>query len=152
MNVFASAIVIGYGNELRGDDAVGQQVAKTIKNWHLLSVKSIAVHQLAPELSEPLASAKLAIFVDACINSQSQKVEMSSLIPSNLQTINGHICDPKSLLYLAKILYGNCPEAWLITIPGLNFELSDCISNTAEKGIKIALTKIMHILDQYKNR
>ena len=26
------ALVIGYGNDLRGDDAIGQQVAKAIKD------------------------------------------------------------------------------------------------------------------------
>jgi hydrogenase maturation protease len=142
-----TAIVIGYGNELRGDDAIGQMIARIIKSRGLLSVKSIAVHQLTPELSEPLASARLAIFVDACVDYQSDKVKVISLLPSYSQNINGHICDPQSLLYLAKFLYNNCPETWLITVPGVNFELSDQISPTAEKGMEIALTKIMEILN-----
>jgi hydrogenase maturation protease len=146
-----TALVIGYGNELRGDDAIGQQVAKAIKYWHLSSVKSIAVHQLTPELAENLANSKLAIFVDACINYQSDEVQVEPLLPCDSTTINPHTSDPKILLALAKFLYGNCPKAWLVTVPGENFELSDRISITAQKGITTALSKIMQILDQNNN-
>jgi hydrogenase maturation protease len=146
-----TAIVIGYGNELRGDDAIGQQVAKAIKFWCLSSVKSIAVHQLTPELAEPLAKAELAIFVDACINSHSHEIQVQSLLPSNFNTINAHICDPRSLLALSQVLYGSSPPAWLVTVPGINFELSDRISPTAEKGIAGALVKIIQILNQSNN-
>ncbi|MFM7364208.1 MAG: hydrogenase maturation protease [Cuspidothrix sp.] len=143
-----TAIVIGYGNELRGDDAIGQQVANTIKHWHLSSVQSIAVHQLTPELSENLANSQLAIFVDACINSQFGEVQVQSLLPCESSYIDAHISDPRSLLALSQFLYGHCPPAWLITVPGVNFELSDRLSPTAEKAMAIALSKIMQILDQ----
>ncbi|MFM2062884.1 MAG: hypothetical protein RLZZ507_2554 [Cyanobacteriota bacterium] len=146
-----TAIVIGYGNELRGDDAIGQQVAKAIKFWCLSSVKSVAVHQLTPELAEPLANSQLAIFVDACINSQSHEVQVKPLLPSESNTINPHTSDPQTLLFLAQFLYGNCPLAWLVTVPGVNFELSDRISPTAQKGITTALSKIMQILDKHNN-
>ncbi|MBD2296046.1 hydrogenase maturation protease [Anabaena sphaerica FACHB-251] len=147
----ATAIVIGYGNELRGDDAIGQQVAKAIKYWCLSSVQSLAVHQLTPELAEPLANAKLAIFVDACINSQSNEVQVQSLSPSESKTVNAHIGDPRSLLALSEFLYGHSPPAWLVTVPGVNFDLSDRISPIAEKGIAIALVKIIQILNQSNN-
>jgi Ni,Fe-hydrogenase maturation factor len=54
-NSLQSAIlVIGYGNELRGDDAIGQWVAR-----------AVAAHQLTPELAEDLAHTDYAVFVDA---------------------------------------------------------------------------------------
>jgi hydrogenase maturation protease len=141
------ALVIGYGNDLRGDDAIGQQVAKAIKDCCLSSVQSLAVHQLTPELAAPLANVNLAIFVDACINSQSGQVQVQSLLPSELNTINTHISNPSSLLALSQILYGHCPSAWLVSVPGVNFELSDRISPTAETGIAIAIVTIMQILN-----
>ncbi|GCL35286.1 hypothetical protein SR1949_03780 [Sphaerospermopsis reniformis] len=144
-------IVIGYGNELRGDDAIGQQVAKVVKYWCLSSVESIAIHQLTPELAEPLANSRLAIFVDACINSQSHEVQVQPLLPNESNTINPHTSDPRTLLSLAQFLYGNSPKAWLITVPGENFKLCDRISLTAQKGITTALSKIMQILEQNNN-
>ena len=39
-----SFLIVGYGNELRGDDGVGPQVAMAILDWHLPSVKSLSVY------------------------------------------------------------------------------------------------------------
>jgi hydrogenase maturation protease len=142
-----TTLVIGYGNDLRGDDAIGQQVAKAIKYCYLSSVQSIAVHQLTPDLAAFLANVKLGIFVDACMNSQSNQVQVQLLLPSDLNIINTHISDPSSLLAFSQILYGYSPPAWLISVPGVNFEISDRISPTAEKGIVIAIFKIMQILN-----
>ena len=105
---------------------------------------------MTPELAAPLANVKLAIFVDACINSQSSQVQVQLLLPSELNTINTHISNPRSLLALSQILHGYCPPAWLISVPGVNFELSDRISPTAEKGIAIAIVTIMQILNTSK--
>ncbi|MEA5618646.1 hydrogenase maturation protease [Cronbergia sp. UHCC 0137] len=144
-----TALVIGYGNELRGDDAIGQIIAKTIKSWNLNNVESLAVHQLTPELAANLATVNLVIFVDACINSPSEDVQVKSILPSFDNAINGHITNSRSLLALTQTLYGCCPQAWLVSVPGINFEISDSISSIAENGIAIALNKIIQILDKY---
>jgi Ni,Fe-hydrogenase maturation factor len=34
--------IIGYGNELRGDDAAGQLVAEQIERWHLPHVTPLS--------------------------------------------------------------------------------------------------------------
>lgn len=60
------ALIIGYGNPLRGDDGFGWHVADRLTE--LLndeSAKILAVHQLTPELAESIGEAKLVIFVDA---------------------------------------------------------------------------------------
>jgi len=143
-----TAMVIGYGNELRSDDAIGQRVANVINSWHLSNVQSLAVHQLTPELAANLANVNLAIFVDASINSESADVQIESILPMEYSIILGHSVDPKHLLALTKSLYGYCPLAWLVTVPGVNFELGDCLSPIAEKGINIALTQIMNIINR----
>lgn len=97
-----TTLVIGYGNDLRGDDAIGQQVAKAIKYCYLSSVQSIAVHQLTPDLAAFLANVKLGIFVDACVNSQSNQVQVQLLLPSDLNIINTHISHPSSYLLFLK--------------------------------------------------
>lgn len=141
-----TSMVIGYGNELLGDDAIGNRIANAIESWHLLTVKSLAVHQLTPELAENLAKTDLAIFVDACINSEPLDIQVKSLLPDTSNAVNGHIGDPRSLLALTESLYGHCPPAWLVTVPGFNFEISDRISPSAEKGMAIALIKIIQLL------
>ncbi|TAF11003.1 MAG: hydrogenase maturation protease [Nostocales cyanobacterium] len=143
-----TAMVIGYGNELRSDDAIGQRIANVINLWHLSDVQSLAVHQLTPELAANLATVNLAIFVDASINSELADVQVEPIIPTTSSIIIGHSADPRSLLALTKSLYGYWPPAWLVTVPGVNFELGDCLSPIAEKGIGIALTKIINIINR----
>ncbi|AVZ31481.1 hydrogenase maturation protease [Nodularia spumigena] len=138
------AIAIGYGNELRSDDGIGQKVAKTLQ---LSQVKSIAVHQLTPELAEVLAHADLAIFIDACLISETSQVQIQSLSPTSCNIISGHTADPRSLLALTQALYNYSPRAWWIKIPGINFELGYSLSPIAETGMAIALQKITQIID-----
>src|SRR5690242_2835552 len=60
-----SFVVIGYGNDIRGDDAAGPLAARAVAAWGAPGVRALAAHQLTPELAEALAAAELAIFVDA---------------------------------------------------------------------------------------
>jgi len=61
-------LVIGYGNSLRSDDGAGCRVADIVASWDLPYVRSLTVHQLTPELAEPIAQSDLTIFVDACVS------------------------------------------------------------------------------------
>ncbi|MEA5506563.1 hydrogenase maturation protease [Halotia wernerae UHCC 0503] len=139
-----NVIAIGYGNELRSDDGIGQRVAKAL---HLSNVKSIAVHQLTPELAEALANSDLAIFIDACLTSESSQVQVQSLSPESFNLIAGHTADPRSLLALTQAIYDYCPPAWWIKVPGVNFELGYSLSSTAQTGVAIALKKTAQIID-----
>ena len=87
MTINSNVLVIGYGNELRCDDGIGQRV---VKELHLSKVKSLAVHQLTPELAETLANADLAIFVDACLISESSQVQVESISHESANIIAGH--------------------------------------------------------------
>jgi len=59
-------LIIGYGSPLRGDDGLGWAVAGQLAA-HIPdeSVEIRVVHQLTPELVEPISEAELVIFVDA---------------------------------------------------------------------------------------
>ncbi|MBD2690954.1 hydrogenase maturation protease [Anabaena catenula] len=140
-----NVIAIGYGNELRSDDGIGQRVAQAL---HLSKVKSIAVHQLTPELAETLANADLAIFIDACLASENSQVQVETISPESFNIIAGHTADPRSLLALTLALYNRCPQAWWIKVPGVNFELGYSLSPIAETGVAIALHKITQIIEE----
>lgn len=141
----SNVVAIGYGNDLRSDDGIGQRVADALD---LENVKSLAVHQLTPELAETLASADLAIFIDACVTSESSEVQVKSLSPEFSNAIATHTADPRSLLALTQVLYGYCPPAWWVIVPGENFAIGDRLSEFAETGVAIALEKIAQIIDR----
>ncbi len=110
-------------------------------------MQSLAVQQLTPELIINLASVDLAIFVDASIGYPPLEVQVQSILPVSSHRIHSHLANPQSLLMLTKSLYGNSPSAWLVTVPGINFEIGDRLSPIAEQGMAIALTKIIEIIN-----
>jgi hydrogenase maturation protease len=135
-------VVIGYGNSLRTDDGVGPSVATAVASWELPGLQSVAVHQLTPELTELLATADLAIFVDARLDSGGETVLILPLEPSVEHEIYGHICDPRFLLALTRALHGRIPQSWMVTIPATDFSLGESLSITARDGAARALESI----------
>ena len=149
-------LVIGYGNTLRSDDGAGQIVANQIATWQLPNVQSLAVHQLTPELAENIANSDTVIFVDAVISAKqnSEKIEIKTLkcdrgacAGRNRKYSNsGHTENPRSLLYLSKIIYNKSPLAYWVLIPAINFDFGEQITSITEQGITQALKTIKKII------
>jgi hydrogenase maturation protease len=139
-----SILLIGYGNTLRSDDGAGPRVAERVSAWGWPGLTAMAVHQLTPELAEPLARAELAIFVDARL--ADSEVEFVPLEPSRLGTVHGHTSAPRSLLGLAQAIYGRHPRAWLVTLPAVDITLGERLSATAERGVEAALVGIRALI------
>jgi hydrogenase maturation protease len=140
-------LVIGYGNDLRCDDAVGQRVSELVAQWKLPNVFAIAVRQLTPELAEMLADVDLTIFVDVYPAQPGETdVRVQPIDLSETTELMSHMGDPRSLLALTRALYGRAPQAWWVTVPGVNFEIKISLSPTAEQGVETALNQIQHLI------
>jgi hydrogenase maturation protease len=126
-----TTLLIGYGNECCGDDALGPTVVRTIDAMGLPNVIVLVVHQLMPELAEPLASAGRAIFVDATRAPQSSPIVTQRLQADREAAILTHSYHPSALIALSELLYGRSPPAWLVTISGSQFRPGDVLSAQA---------------------
>ena len=145
--VSVSTLVIGYGNDLRGDDGVGQRVALSVARWRQPGVMALAAHQLTPELATWLVRAKFAIFVDAaCAEDESSSPQFKRIGPSSVQLMRGHAGDPQVLLALTQLAYGSCPLALWITIPARRFDFGADLSPTARCGAAAALRHIRTLI------
>lgn len=142
------SLVIGYGNSLRGDDGIGLKVAQIIAGWHLREVRSLPRPQLTPELAAELAQVDLAIFVDANQAADINAVKLYSLKPSNSINFKSHFSDPQALLNLTQALFGKCPQAWWVIVPGIDFQFSERLSSLAEQGVSQALIQIRSLLSE----
>ncbi len=141
-----SVLVIGYGNPLRCDDGVGQQIAKAVATWGIPNVEAIAVHQLTPELAEKLVTVDLAIFVDVYPVLADQEVQVRPLEPAESGMTAGHSCEPQTLLAMTQALYGSYPQAWWVMVPGINFQLGDALSPMTKQGMESALQQIEQLI------
>ncbi|AFZ05966.1 hydrogenase maturation protease [Oscillatoria nigro-viridis PCC 7112] len=145
-----SYLIIGYGNTIRGDDGAGYQIAEAVAQWNFDRVRSLAVHQLTPDLAEAIAQAKTVIFVDAVATLSEVKIEQ--LRPNYAASFTGHYADPRSILALTCTLYKAIPTAYQILIPAVNFSFDETLSPVTIKNVDLALVKIKQLVSQQSSR
>jgi hydrogenase maturation protease len=124
-------LIIGYGNPLRRDDAVGflaaERLSRTIADP---SVTILPVHQLTPELAEPVSRALRVIFIDACVGPEPGEIRERPIRPTpqpdaSAASAFSHHASPEALLAAALALYGHAPEAGLFSVAGSDFSYSN---------------------------
>jgi hydrogenase maturation protease len=145
-------ILIGYGNELRGDDAVGPRIARIVAGWEIEGVESRACHQLLPELAENLARKQYALFVDASLDSEAKDVSVETVMPTVSNAVDGHLSDPGSLLALSQALYGQTAQAWQVRVPVARCDLGADLSTLARASLNAALAAIRPLLSDWADR
>jgi hydrogenase maturation protease len=137
----AGLLVIGYGNTLRGDDGVGPRVAEAVAALKLPGVRALACPMLTPELADPISQACVAIFVDAAVDAP-REVQLRKLEPKETSQLMAHAADPRTMLALARDVFGRAPEAWWLTIPAMKLVFSEALSPAAQRGFEEAVKKI----------
>ena len=131
-------LVIGYGNTLRGDDGVGVRVAEAVAALQLPGVHAMSCHQLSPEDAEHVSQAGRVVFVDAAAGGFSE-VQLVPLSPGETTQLMAHAADPRTVLALAREIFGHAPAAWALTIPAARMGFSEELSPQAQQGLKQAV-------------
>jgi hydrogenase maturation protease len=140
----AELLVIGYGNCLRHDDGVGPRVAEAIEELNLPGVRTLVCQQLSPEHAEPVARARRVIFVDAAVDEMGG-VKFRKLAPGETSQLMAHAADPRTVLALARDVFGHAPEAWWLTIPAVKLGFGTDFSPEAEDGFRRAVEEIQRL-------
>lgn len=145
-------LLIGYGNTLRGDDGIGPKVAETIAALQLPGVQILCCDLLTPELADPISRAEIVVFVDAAIDAPSE-VRLRPLVPADSSQIMAHAADPRTMLALARDVFGHSPKAWWLTIPIEDIGIGERFSDRARQGLGTAVQKIkdLHRAAQAEN-
>ncbi len=137
-------LVIGYGNELRSDDGVGPKVAAAVDELQLPGVRTMICQQLSPEHAEPISRARTVIFVDAAVDAP-KEVQLRKLEPNESVQLMAHAADPRTMLALARDVFGHCPEAWWLTIPAAKLSFGEDLSPEAQRGFEQAVREIKNL-------
>lgn len=144
MNHDIHLLVIGYGNTLRGDDGVGPRVAGAIEKLNLPGVRTLICQQLSPEHADPVSRAEKVIFVDAAVDAP-REVQLRKLEPAASSQLIAHAADPRTLLALARDVFGHAPQAWWLTIPAVKLDFSETLTPEAQRGFAEAVEKIQEL-------
>lgn len=133
-------LVLGYGSELRGDDAAGPTAARRLAEY---GFDALAVHQLTPELAERTAAARVVYFLDADTGLPPGAVSVERLECGQVRAeAIEHHATPAGVLRLARVAYGVAPEAWLIRMGCRQFEIGDGLSAEAERAVSRAVEEV----------
>jgi hydrogenase maturation protease len=137
-------LIIGYGNTLRCDDGVGPKVADEVAELRLPGVETLACGLLTPELADPISRAETVVFVDAAVDAP-REVQLRELTPAESSQIMAHAADPKTMLALARDVFGHAPKAWWLTIPAEELGIGEEFSSLAEGGVAEAIERIRRL-------
>lgn len=138
-------LVIGYGNTLRHDDGVGPCIAEAIEELGLPGVRTLVSQQLSPEHAEPVARARRVIFVDAAVD-QAEDVKFRKLVPGETTQLMAHAADPRTMLALARDVFGHAPESWWLTIRAVKLGFGTDFSPEAEAGFQKSVSVIKKLV------
>jgi hydrogenase maturation protease len=152
----SKVFVVGYGNPLRGDDGVGQEVAQVLSRQKshlpvLAGADVTCAHQLAPEMALDLARASFAVFVDAaCDRRPAGTVTLRRLSPPAREGGRRRVApsgcwedlSPEGLMALASELYGNAPPAALVTVGVSATEFGSALSPVVRLAVPRAAAAV----------
>ncbi len=144
-------LIIGFGNTLRGDDGFGWHAAQRLVEMPKDdSIRVLALHQLTPELAEPISEAELVIFIDASHEGALGTWKCEE-IAANANSANSlaHHFTPASLLACAHTVFGASPRALIITFVANSFDFCESLTPRAEAAL---LEILQHVLEEVNRK
>ena len=149
MRCGGKVLILGYGNPIRGDDGFGCHVARRLAAGTIDPAIDIReLHQLTPELAEPVSQAAHVIFIDAARDGLPGDLRRESISPEPAGAFTHHLT-PSALLACARELYGRAPEATLFTAAGASFgytmSLSEAIQCAADQVSRQVLSLLQKL-------
>jgi hydrogenase maturation protease len=152
----ARILVIGYGNPHRQDDRVGHDTAEAIQSWAeentLAGIRVITAYQLDLDMVEDAIHADIVIFIDAHIPEFSEHVSFTPVEPGDSAGFTTHAFTAGDIIALCNSLYGKSPQAFILSIPGYEFDMIDTLSPRTQEllpqAIDLLKARIEELLDR----
>jgi hydrogenase maturation protease len=125
----AEVLLIGIGNNSRGDDALGWLVADGIPETP--EIHTEYRYQLQIEDADLIKDYTTVIFADATREALPEGFSFRPGSPEGNITFSSHRLSPSALLALCQEIYGCRPEAYELAIAGTHWELGMGLSPEA---------------------
>ena len=140
----APALVFGWGNPSRGDDALGpmlvEQLVALLPTTRPGSVQYLTDFQLQVEHALDLAGRQRVLFVDASLNCAAP-FEVTALMATRDMSFTTHAMSPQAVMQVFRDLHGiEPPPCTLLAIHGERFELGEPPSQAARANLALAVS------------
>jgi len=146
-----AVLLVGYGNALRGDDAIGWHAAAQLaEDPRLAAAEVLARHQLTPELAQDVARASLVVLVDARAGDPPGSVQVQRITPrQDKVTAWSHHLDPAALAGLAGALYGAVPAMYLVSVGGVAFDDGERLSPAVRRALPSVVDAVARLVAEH---
>lgn len=147
-------LIIGYGNSLAGDDALGFYTVQELVGSEMpenVTVKYI--HQLMPEHASDISEHDTVIFIDAEESDVPGEIKCRKIVKNDLHDTSSaaHEYTLDSILLLSGELYGKMPEVYLVTVTGKYFLTGGSMSKEVEQRIPDVIDTVFRIVNRKNN-
>jgi hydrogenase maturation protease len=131
-------LLIGFGNQGRGDDGLGPIFADRIERRNLAGLDIDADYQLTVDHALLVSGADRVVFADALMGSN-QPFSFEKVDTGEASDMGSHSLTPAAVLSLAATLYGHSPEAFVLGIAGYVFgDVREGLSREALGNLDLA--------------
>ena len=158
----ARVLLVGYGNSSRRDDGVAEHILRRLFERLGLDPEGLMmdddveqrpglgaklVHQLAPELAELAAQYDIVVFIDAHVPGMDwEPVEWQVIEPTVEGGMSGHHLKPGVILSLSDTLYGQRPEAYMLSVLGHNFDFGETLTAETSELADQAVERLLRLV------
>ena len=141
MDISSPILLIGIGNEYRGDDSIGLNVIRAFKTRELPDTLLVESCGGGAELIEILSSARIAILIDAVSSGGKPGTiyrfdALRQPIPAQLSFQSTHVFGVAEAIELARVLDRLPPSLIVYAIEGENFSMGVGLSSKARKAVQ----------------
>ncbi|MBK7097050.1 MAG: hydrogenase maturation protease [Sphingobacteriales bacterium] len=132
-------LIIGIGNEGRGDDGLGWRFAEKMEAVFSDVFDVEYRYQLQVEDAELVSQYDFVVFADATVEIFDKGFEFSPCKLTGEYFFSSHTQSPEAVMYLSKRLYKKLPEAFIMRICGNEWEMGIGLSLQASKSLEKAI-------------
>jgi hydrogenase maturation protease len=147
----AGVLIVGYGNTLLGDDALGwHAVARLADDPRLRGAQVVWQHQLTPELALDVSAASLVVLIDASVSDEPGAISVRRLEPGPGDgSAWSHHVDPDALAALARELWGATPAVFVVSVGAASLEAGDPLSPPVQLAIPAVVEAVVAIVAEH---
>ncbi len=145
-------LIFGYGNPSRGDDAIGPEFLRLLEAERAAgrapdNFDTLTDFQLQIEHATDLEGRELVLFVDAAVSGPAP-FSFTRLQAERDESITSHAISPANVLSVYEQVFSadGAPAAFLLSIPGQDFELGRPLSEQAETHLAAAVPFVSGLL------
>lgn len=149
----SGVLVVGFGNELVGDDGAGPALARLVasrEQGHDLAV--VVAHQLLPELAEQVSRAALLVLADADVSVPPGAFVAEWIEPRPGPPRSIHRLLPTELLGIARDAFGRAPKTLLVRIGLDRAELGQEIGAVTARTVRAAAERVLEELRLHRRQ